>query len=244
MKKTPIALQLWSVKDDCRKDFSATVAAVARMGYAGVELAGYGDLDAQKAKAALNAAGLAVAGTHVGIHALRNDLNTVVNDALLFGTRNIVCPSWPPVHYVSAAACETIGAEFDRIGAVLRAYGIRLSFHSHGAEMKPIDGKTVFDWILGAAQPRNLSAEPDVYWIQYGGQSPAKVLRDLGARSSLIHLKDEKEIGLGPVNFQEVFDVVDAIGAVEWYIVEQEAYNHAPLVSVAKCLEQLRAWGR
>ncbi len=51
MKKTPVALQLWSVREDAKRDFAATVAEVARIGYAGVELAGYGNLDAQGAKA-------------------------------------------------------------------------------------------------------------------------------------------------------------------------------------------------
>ena len=66
-RKTPVALQLWSVRDDVKRDFAATVAAVAKIGYAGVELAGYGNLDAKGAKAALDAAGLKVAGMHVGL---------------------------------------------------------------------------------------------------------------------------------------------------------------------------------
>ena len=55
-KKTPVALQLWSVREDAKRDFAATAAAVAGIGYAGVELAGYGNLDAKGAKAALDAA--------------------------------------------------------------------------------------------------------------------------------------------------------------------------------------------
>ena len=61
----PIALQLWSLKDDVAGDFSGTVARVAEIGYTGVELAGYGNLDVRGAKAALDAAGLKVAGMHV-----------------------------------------------------------------------------------------------------------------------------------------------------------------------------------
>ena len=45
MKKIPVALQLWSVRDEMRRDFAATVGAVGEMGYHGVELAGYGNLD-------------------------------------------------------------------------------------------------------------------------------------------------------------------------------------------------------
>ena len=76
------------------------------------------------------------------------------------------------------------------------------------------------------------------------GHSPAKLIRDHGARIPLIHLKDAKEIGLGPVNFEEIFAATDAIGAVEWFIIEQEAYSHAPIKSVALCHKQMKAWGR
>jgi sugar phosphate isomerase/epimerase len=41
MAKLPIALQLYSVRDDCARDLPGTLKAVANMGYDGVEFAGY-----------------------------------------------------------------------------------------------------------------------------------------------------------------------------------------------------------
>lgn len=244
MEKIPVALQLWSVRDDMRRDFAATVAAVGRMGYHGVELAGYGNLDVKGAKAALEAAGLRVAGMHVGQAALRADLNTVINDALLLGSRHVTCPSWPAAQFVSASACERIGEQLGEIGRTFRSVGITFSFHNHAAELRQFDGRSVFDWMLGAAAPRDLKAEPDVYWLQVGGCAPEKFLRDHGARCPLVHLKDEKELGLGPVDFAAVFAAIDAVGAAEWLIVEQESYNHPPLDSVQRCLDQLKVWQR
>ena len=244
MKKIPIALQLWSVRDDMRRDFATTVAAVGKIGYHGVELAGYGNLDVKGAKAALDAAGLKVAGMHVGFPALHSDLNTVINDALFLGSRHVACPSWPAVQYISAAACERIGEQLADIGRTLRAVGLTFSFHNHAPEAKTVEGRAVFDWMLGAAAPRDLKAEPDVYWLHVGGCAPEKFLRDHGARCPLVHLKDEKELGLGPVDFAKVFSALDEVGAAEWLIVEQEAYNHAPLESVRLCFEQLKTWGR
>jgi len=37
----PIALQLYSVRNELQKDFPGTLAQVKEMGYDGVELAGY-----------------------------------------------------------------------------------------------------------------------------------------------------------------------------------------------------------
>jgi sugar phosphate isomerase/epimerase len=227
-----------------RRDFDATVAAVGQIGYHGVELAGYGNLDVKGAKAALDAAGLKVAGMHVGFPALRSDLNTVINDALLLGSLHVTCPSWPAVQYLSAAACERIGEQLGDIGRTLRAMGIAFSFHNHAPEAKVVEGRTVFDWMLGAAASRDLKAEPDVYWLHVGGCAPEKFLRAHGARCPLVHLKDEKELGLGPVDFTKVFAAIDEVGAAEWLIVEQESYNHTPLESVRLCFAQLKAWGR
>lgn len=244
MKRTPIALQTWSVREDMKADFARTLGEIGKIGFAGVELAAHADFGANNLKPALDNAGLKVAGLHVSYAALRTDANAIISDALLLGTRHIVVSWWPNTHFVSRAACEKIGEQLAAAGSVLRAFGLQLSFHNHAREMQVIEGRTVYDWIMSAAAPRDLMAEPDVYWVQVGGQSPGKLLRDLGARVPLIHLKDEKEIGGGPVNFPEVFAAAEEVGAVEWYVVEQEKYSKTPLESVALSLEQLKTWGK
>jgi sugar phosphate isomerase/epimerase len=244
MKKCPLALQLYSLREATKQDFAATVRAVSKIGYPGVELAGYGNLDAKAAKVALDAAGLQVAGLHVGIGDLRTDLNAVINEALLFGTRHVICASWPAIQFTSAGACQSIGEQLGSIGSNLRAYGLQFSFHNHGAELAVIDGRTVLDWMLSAAAPRDLTVEIDVHWVHQGGQSPAQMLRTLGTRCPLVHLKDDTELGLGPVNFAEVFDAIDSIGAIEWCVVEQETFLHAPLESIRLGYEQLQRWNR
>ncbi|HVU22479.1 MAG TPA: sugar phosphate isomerase/epimerase [Opitutus sp.] len=240
----PVALQLWSVRDDLKRDFGGTVREIARLGYAGVELAGYGNLDAAGAQAALASARLAVAGMHVGIAALRSDPDRVVAEARLFGTRHVIVPWWPAEEFVSRAAVEKIAEELNEIGARLRASGLQLSYHNHAGEFKLLEDRPVFDWLLGAAEPRNLTGELDVYWAHVAGYAPEKFLRDHGARVKLVHLKDEAEIGGGPVDFAAVFAAIDSIHAAEWLIVEQEKFTRPPLESVRLCLEQLRRWGR
>jgi sugar phosphate isomerase/epimerase len=244
MNKVPVALQLWSVREEIQKDFSATVDAVARIGYPAVELAGFGTLDAKGARAALDAAGLKVAGMHVSAETLQSNLNKAVDDALTVGSSHVTCPSWPASHYVSAAACERVGETLNRIGADLRAYGLRFSFHNHDKEAKLIEGKTVLEWMLGASEPRNLAAEPDVYWLHVGGQAPGAFLLRNAGRCPLVHLKDKKAFGSGPVDFEEVFRAVDSIEAIEWLIVEDEWHDCPALDSVRLCFEQLQRWGR
>jgi len=244
MKKIPVSLQLWSLRDLTKIDFAGTMAQVAKIGYAGVELAGYGNLDAAGAAAAISGVGLKVSGMHVGIAALRADLSKVAAEALLLGTGHVTCPYFQRELFRSGPACSAIGEELDAIGARLRGYGLKFSYHNHAFELATVDGRRGFDWLLDAAQPRNLGCQADVYWVHTGGKDPAEFIREQGRRIELLHLKDEAELGGGPVDFPAVFAAAEAIGSVEWYIVEVEKYNYPPIESVARSFEQLKAWGR
>lgn len=238
------SVQLWSVRDHTKQDFAGTVAALAQMGYAGVETAGFGNLTAPEAAAAVRDAGLVVSGMHVGIQNFRTNFNQVIDDALTCGATDLIVPSWPRTLYRSAAACTQIGAELDALGARVAAYGLQLHFHNHDPEMVIVEGRRVFDWMLDAAAPAHLGCQADVYWVQKGGKDPATFIREQGRRITLLHLKDEKEIGTGPVDFAPIFEAVASIGSVRWQVVEVEHYNHDPLESVRLSLEQLKAWGQ
>ena len=71
--RVPIALQLYSVRDDCAGDLSLTLQAVAQMGYEGVEFAGYYDRTAEELRDMCDDLGLKVAGTHTGLNTLLGD---------------------------------------------------------------------------------------------------------------------------------------------------------------------------
>lgn len=244
MKKIPVSIQLWSLRELTKTDFAATMLEVAKIGYTGVETAGYGNLDAAGAAKAIADAGLKVSGMHVGIDALRNTPSQVIADALCFGTTNVICPHFNRDLLTTVAACQAFGEELNCIGSRLRAHGIQFHYHNHDFELRVIEGRPAFDWILDAAAPRNLLCQADVFWVHTGGKNPGAFIREQGARIKLLHLKDDKEIGGGPVNFTEVFSAVESIGAVEWYVVEVEKYNFAPLESVRRSFEQLKAWGK
>lgn len=250
MKTPPISIQLWSVRDRTASDFRGTVRALAEMGYAGVEMAGYGNLSAEEAAAAVREAGLAVSGMHVTIDRLRGELSRVVEEARLFGAKDVICPFIEPAAVATRAQSEAFGEELNRIGAEVRKSGLRFGYHNHGHEIAFVEGRSVFEWVLDAAESRNLAAELDVYWVHSAGRKPADFLRRLGARTPLIHLKDghdggrQCELGRGAVKFDAVFAAAEEIGAVEWYVVEQEEWDESSLLSARLSLEQMRAWGK
>ena len=244
MSTIPVALQLWSLRNRTKTDFAATVVEVAKIGYTVVETAGFGNLDAMGAAAALKAAGLKCAGMHVGIDALKCNLNQCISDAHTLGAKHVICPGWPRDHFVSGAACAGIGRELANFGAAFRVHGMQFAFHNNDGEMKIVDGRRVFDWMLDAAAPRDLGCQADVYWVQVGGKDPAQFLREQGRRVRTVHIKDQTEVGSGPVDFTQVFKAIDEIGSIEWNIVDVEEYNYDPFESVRRSYEQLKAWGR
>ena len=44
MKTIPVALQMFTLREESSKDFTGTLKKVAELGYEGIEFAGYGDL--------------------------------------------------------------------------------------------------------------------------------------------------------------------------------------------------------
>jgi len=220
------------------------MAKVAKAGYDGVETAGYGNVDAVTAAKAIADNGLKVSGMHVGINRLRTELTTVAVEAHALGSKHIICPFLAPALFTSASACQALGDELNGIGAQLRGLGFSFHYHNHAHELAIIDGRPGFDWLLDAAEPRNLGCQLDVYWSHIGGKPPADYIREQGRRIKLLHVKDEAELGSGPVDFPPIFEAANSIGAVEWHIVEVEKYNHDPIESVRISLESLKKWTR
>src|SRR5271156_4491349 len=92
----PIALQLYSVRDDCAKDFFGTIARVAAMGYAGVEFAGYHGASASDIRKVLDDNGLKCAGSHTGLDLMVGDaLEATIEFHKTLGCENLVVP-WLP----------------------------------------------------------------------------------------------------------------------------------------------------
>jgi hypothetical protein len=69
--KPKVAVQLYSVRDLCAKDLAGTVAAIGKMGYKGVEFAGYYGKSAADLRKMLDDNGLVCCGTHTGLEPSR-----------------------------------------------------------------------------------------------------------------------------------------------------------------------------
>lgn len=250
MARIPIALQLYSVREDCARDLPGTLEAVARMGYEGVEFAGYYGRSAKELRQMLDGLGLKVAGTHIGLDTLLGDnLKATVEFNRVLGNRFLIVPGLAEQYRNSRAAWQRTAALFNEIAAKVKDEGMWVGYHNHYIEFTPMDGELPWDTFFG-----NTNAEVvmqfDVGNALHGGGEAAVFLKRYPGRALTIHVKefsktnDKAIIGEGDVNWAEIFNLCETIGNTQWYIVEQESYAYPPLECVDRCLQNLRRMGK
>jgi sugar phosphate isomerase/epimerase len=250
MARIPIALQLYSVREDAARDLQAVLAAVADMGYEGVEFAGYYGHDARTIRNWLDAYGLKVAGAHVGIETLLGDeRERTVEFHQILGNTTLVVPGLAEQWRSSRAAWLKTAATLNEIAVALKPYGMRTGYHNHHIEFVPMEGELPWDTLFGNTTD-DVIMQFDTGNALHGGAQAAPFLRRYPGRARTVHLKeysatnDAALIGEGDVPWAEVFELCETIGGTEWYIVEQESYAYPPLECVRRCLQALKAMGR
>lgn len=248
-KKIPIGLQLYSVRADCQKDLPAVLAAVAKMGYVGVEFAGYYGRNAAELRKLLDANGLKCCGTHTGWPTLQADaLKATVEFNQTIGNKFLIVPGLPKKQVESIDALKKTAEFFTETAAKVKGDGMRVGYHAHGGDFQKIDGQTHWDVLFSNAGP-DVVMQLDIGNSMGGGGDPIAILKKFPGRAATIHLKEHggkkgAVIGEGTVDWPEVFKLCETTGKTEWYIVEQEAYADSPLEAVKKCLGNLRKMGK
>ncbi len=247
--KIPVALQLYSVRDDCARDLPGTLKAVAEMGYEGVEFAGYHGRSADELRKMLNDLGLKVAGTHIGIDTLLGDeLKKTVKFNKTIGNQYLIVPWLPDQYRSSKDAWLKTARLMNDIAKKVKPEGMRVGYHNHAVEFQPIDGEMPWDIFFGAAVP-DVVMQLDTGNAMHGKVSSDGVLeivKRYPGRAVTVHLKEfssknEKAlIGEGEMRWKQFFKLCETVGGTEWYIVEQESYAYKPLECARRCVENLR----
>lgn len=249
-KQIPLALQLYTVRDEAARDFAGTLERVAALGYAGVELAGLGGLAPGELRRILDDLGLRCAGSHIGLPRLESALGAVLDENLILGNPYVVVPAIPEEWRGQEADYVALARRLDTIGAACREQGLTLAYHNHAFEFQRFAGRCALDIIYEETDPALVKGEPDVYWFVYAGADPAAWIASHPNRCPLVHLKDmapgpERDfapVGAGIIDFGPILAASEAQG-VEWYIVEQDRCARPSFECAALSLQNLRAWG-
>lgn len=250
MSKIPITLQLYSVREDCARDLSGTLKAVSKMGYEGVEFAGYYERDAKELRTLCDDMGLKVVGTHIGLDTLLGDeLKRTVEFNKILGNRFLIVPGLDESRRNSRAAWLDTAKVFNEIAELLEPEGMRTGYHNHSIEFAPMEGELPWDTFFGNTRS-DVVMQLDIGNALHGGADPVPFLERYPGRATLVHLKEysstnEKAlIGEGEVRWNEMFALCENSGGTEWYIVEQESYAFPPIECVDRCLQNLRKMGK
>jgi sugar phosphate isomerase/epimerase len=248
-KHVPIGLELYSVRTELSKDPMATVRAVAKMGYEGVEFfAPYYSWTSEQAKEnrkLLDDLGIKCFSTHNSPQSFSPEgIGKAIELNQILGSKFIVMASAGRVEgldgWKGVAEKLTQGAE------KMKSAGLRAGYHNHQAEFHVVDGKRPME-VLAANTPKAIMLQLDVGTCIEAGSDPVAWIEANPGRIASLHLKDWSPaqgykvlFGEGSAPWKKIFAAAEKSGGVEYYLIEQEGSAFPPEETVAKCLQNYK----
>lgn len=248
----PVALQLYSVRDELEADFEGTVRKVKELGYDGVEFAGLYGKSVAEVKQILDDAGLVPVSAHVPLDELVGDAASVVSAYKQIGCEYIAVPYLPEDRRPGTDGFERTIEDIKMIADVCNEHGIRLLYHNHDFEFKKLGGEYALDILYTEITADRLQTEIDTCWVGVAGEDPAAYVLKYSGRSPVVHLKDyymqgrekpkklyeligidddgesasDEEFGFRPIGYgvQDMTAILDASveAGARWVVVEQD----------------------
>ena len=246
--KAEVGINIYSLRYLAEKDLVSTLGLIGKLGFRVVEAGDlYGRTPAEFLKL-LQAAGLRATSIGAGYEALGKNLDVVAAHARTLGAEYVVCSTIPhSAKHLMARDCAPAAENLNRWGERLAGAGLRLCYHTHGTEFDPSPDGTQFDTLAKLTDPKFVNFEMDIFWIVYGGQDPARMLKRHAGRFPLMHVKDIRKgtkLGGSPADVAEedsvplgtgLVDVRAALLAaqecgVQQYFLEEEAVDAVPQI--------------
>ena len=275
-KKLPVGIQVYGLRDlleNTPEQFPVVMKQVKELGYDGVELAGLYGLDPTFIRDTLAEIGLTPLSAHVPLADMTADIEKVIADYQLIGVDYLVVPYLPEEYRHLTPGYPVVIEEMKKIGAAVKAAGMKLLYHNHNFEFVRLENGTFgFDDIYRQVPADLLMAEPDTCWIKVAGQDPVEYIHKYGSRCEVIHLKDfvkegntqnlykligieteKKEedtgffefrpVGFGQMLWEPILNASLEAGA-KWVVVEQdEHYDLPPMECARRSREYLKILG-
>lgn len=251
MKLPQLAAQLYTVRDFCKTaaDLAATAKKIREIGYPAVQVSGIGAIPDDEVVRIMAGEGLTICATHEPSQSILDTPEKALERVRRLGCTQTAYPYPGGVDFSDAKQIESLCEKLDRAGAIFRQGGVTLSYHNHALEFVKFRGTTVLDTIFAHTARRNLTAELDTYWVQFGGGDPVAWCAKLAGRLSVLHLKDYgfttenkpvfAEIGRGNLDFARIIAAAENSGC-RWFVVEQDTCPGDPFDSLRLSFEYIR----
>jgi sugar phosphate isomerase/epimerase len=232
-------LALYTLRDSMAVDPKATLQAVADAGYAYVETANYDNglfygMAPADFKAYLESLGLTAMSAHMGMVTMEN-ADQLIADAKAAGISYFVIPVPPmgmftfgPEGMGMKGTKEELLAVLKTLGEKCSAAGLKLLYHNHDFEFKPMaDGTILADYILENTDPTQVNFQMDLFWVTKAGADPLVYFEKYPGRFKAWHVKDMNAagefapVGTGSIDFKRILADKEKSG-MEYYLVEQD----------------------
>ena len=221
----PIAVQLYSLREEAKTDFAGVIARVGAAGFVGVELAGFNGLSPARFAELAADAGLVVSSAHIGSTA-PDAVKATLDDLAMIGCSTAVVAFLPPDSFATLDAVHRSADAINGAAAIAADRGVTLGYHNHWWEFETVlTGRTAWAHLFDRLDP-SVVAELDIYWATVGGADPIALMAEYGSRIALLHVKDGPAddakaamvaVGSGAV---DIGGILSAAADVRWHIVE------------------------
>ena len=254
-RRIPVALELYSLRQDAANDKPGTLSAIAKMGYEGIELVGEkGGLQntspfgrsAQEIRKMLDDLNLKVFSAHHTMTLLRDDaLERTVEFNQVLGNSRVICAWLDPTKTIQPWYDHA--KRFNEIAEKLKGHKMQLGFHNHAHELDPVEGKLPWDVFCDNTR-KDIILQLHVAAFPPKGLDVIEYVRRYPGRVTTLHLNDYAAgrrgvlLGEGTVNWKALFEIAEKTGGLEVYIIEQEGYPEgmSPMEACRRCLENFR----
>jgi sugar phosphate isomerase/epimerase len=243
-----IGLQLYSVRDLMKADFSGTLQKVAAIGFREVEFAGLFEQPPKNVRALLDKVGLKAPASHVDWATVENKLPETLETARILDHQFLIVPWIGEAERKQPDIWKKAADLFNKAGKESQKAGIQFAYHQHGFEFVPsaaLGGKMPYDYLLENTDPALVKMELDICWTVAAEQDPVAYFNRYPGRFPLVHvkdwLKDGKEasayagalgpgtkftgqmanVGSGSIDWKRIFAQADK-GGVKHFIVEHD----------------------
>jgi sugar phosphate isomerase/epimerase len=270
--KSITGIQLYSVRDDMKKDPSGTLKQLSDMGYKYVEHANYIDrkfygYTPAEFKKLLEGLGLQMKSGHtvMGTDAWdenKNDFTDkwkhTVEDAAIVEQEYVISPWLDESYRKNIDGLKKFLAVFNKSGELCKKSGMRFGYHNHDFEFNTIvGGMKLYDIILKETDPDLVIQQMDMGNMYGAGGRALDLLKQYPGRFKSFHVKDEIKsdkkdsmggyestiLGTGVIPVKDVLNIGKKTGDVH-FIIEQESYQgKAPLDCAKEDLQIMKKWG-
>lgn len=220
----------------CSRNFppiADTLQMLSKAGFSEVE--GYGGLfgDLDGLKAGLEANGLRMTSSHIGLDMIENDPAGTVAIAKQLGLEKVFAPHiGPDERPADTPGWLAFGKRVAEAGKPLQDAGLAFGWHNHAFEFDATDsGDIPLDLIVAASD--DLMLELDLGWVRVAGHDPVAWINKHAGRISATHVKDIAldgectdedgwaDVGHGIMDWAAIHAALKAAG-VDHYVLEHD----------------------